>query len=75
MDKIPGGESFVWYKKEFDYLDGGKIQVRVGMNTTGLSNEQKKILVHFYKLTDILRSKDYLGITYYSDYSSDKLIA
>lgn len=75
MDKIPGGKSFVWYKKEFDYLDGGKIQVRVGMNTTGLSDEQKKILVHFYKLTDTLRSREYLGIAYHSDYSSNELIA
>lgn len=56
--------AFFWYRKEFDHPDGGKIQVRIGMNGTELSPEQKIGLSDSYKLADILRTDDIEQVSY-----------
>lgn len=69
MDNIPTNNNgdiptFIWYRKEFSHPNGGKIQVRVGMNGTGLSEEQKQILEDIYKLTNTFRTKDISSVHY-----------
>lgn len=78
MDKVTSNEhdekpAFFWYRKEFNHPDGGKIQVRIGMNGTGLSQDQKDELSDAYKLADILRREN-LDEVYYSKYPHALLI-
>lgn len=79
MDNADLGEgedtpAFFWYRKEFDHPNGGKIQVRIGMNGTGLSPEQQAELTRTYELTDMLRDQD-LSSVYHSKYPCDLLMS
>lgn len=65
--------AFFWYRKEFNHPDGGKIQIRIGMNGTGLSLEQRTELADAYKLADILRTQD-IDLVHYSNPSYESLI-
>lgn len=78
MDKITVNENenkpaFFWYRKEFDHPDGGKLQVRIGMNGTELLPEHRLDLTDAYTLADILRTED-MNLVHYSSPSYQLLI-
>lgn len=78
MDKLPVNDdgdkpAFFWYKKQFNHPHGGQIEVRIGMNGTGLSEEQRMMLTNIYNFTDTVRS-EYIDLVHYAQPSSDALI-
>lgn len=84
MDNVPllDGESrpaYYWYRKEFSHPEGGILQVRLGMNGTGLTLSQREELSGLVVLTNTLRSKDSIENVYYTNpsYKStiDKIVA
>lgn len=74
MDKIPGAPTYVWHKQQFTGSDGQTSEIRIGMNTSGLSPAQKNLLDQFYQLTDKLRTPDFIDISYYDNPSSELLL-
>jgi len=78
MDRLPANDegdkpAYFWYKKSFNHPNGGQIEVRIGMDGTGLSEEQRTTLTNIYKFTDKVRS-EYIDIVHYAQPSSDSLI-
>ncbi len=78
MDNIPVDSTdaipaFFWYRKEFNHPDGGKIQVRIGMNGTGLLEKQKIELTELYKLANVLR-EEHMEHVHYSRPSYEALV-
>lgn len=81
MDKVTVDEdnkedkpAFFWYRKEFNHPDGGKIQIRIGMNGTGFVPEQKREIMGLYTVADALRTK-WLNYAHYSNPSYEAFIA
>ncbi len=77
MDNVPvdstgAAPAFFWYRKEFNHPDGGKIQVRIGMNGTGLLEKQRIELIELYKLANVLR-EEYMEYVHYSRPSYEAL--
>lgn len=78
MDKLLPDDNgdkpaYYWYKKQFHHPNGGKIEIRVGMDGTGLSDEQKEILTKMYDFIDMVRA-EYPELVYHSEYPSQNLI-
>jgi hypothetical protein len=66
--------AFFWFRKEYQCPHNRwTLQVRIGMNGTGLTVAQKEKLTDLYKLTDFLRTH-FMNQVSYSNPSPDALI-
>ncbi|NDK19626.1 hypothetical protein GW819_02180 [Candidatus Gracilibacteria bacterium] len=54
MDRMDNGQkkAYFWYLREFTHPDGSTIQIRIGMNVSSLSEEQRDELKEVYNATE-----------------------
>ncbi|MDD2892091.1 MAG: hypothetical protein PHQ95_03940 [Candidatus Gracilibacteria bacterium] len=60
IDRLNDGKkrAYFWYLKEFAHPDGSTIQIRIGMNVSSLSKEQREELKHIYNTTKELHDQE-----------------